>query len=52
MVDVRCTKCNYQYTIKKGKGIPKRCTYCDSEGTLRKVKSAQDLLDEVIPIDR
>lgn len=47
MVEFYCTKCNYRITLHVGKKLPHRCVYCDSRGTLRKVKSAQDLLDEI-----
>ena len=48
MVDYYCKNCNYRFTQKEGKALPNRCQYCDSKGTFRKVKSAQDLIDEVV----
>ncbi len=48
MVEFYCTKCNFRITLREGKKLPQRCTYCDSRGTLRRVKSAQDLIDETL----
>jgi biotin synthase-like enzyme len=47
MANVYCENCGYRFSIKPGKPLPKRCSYCSSEGTFKRVKSAQDLLDEV-----
>lgn len=48
MVEFYCTKCNYRITLHGGKKLPFRCSYCDTRGSLRRVKSAQDLIDETI----
>lgn len=48
MVDYYCVKCNYRFTAPRGKKLPLRCSYCDSRGTFKRVKSAQDLLNEVV----
>jgi phage FluMu protein Com len=43
----RCRNCNYLYELKEGKRVPKKCPYCSKDESLEKVKSAQELLDEV-----
>ncbi len=35
------------FELKEGKRLPKKCPYCSKEDSLDKVKSAQELLDEV-----
>jgi PHP family Zn ribbon phosphoesterase len=47
MVEVYCENCKYRFTIKPGKSLPKKCPYCSSEGSFKKVKSAQDWLNEI-----
>jgi len=47
MAEFYCTKCNYRLTLRKGKKLPHRCGYCDTRGSLRRVKTAQDLINEV-----
>ncbi|MBS3165038.1 hypothetical protein J4439_06420 [Candidatus Woesearchaeota archaeon] len=47
MVQLQCTNCGYRHTVKEGKPLPSRCGYCDRRGTWQKVKSAQDILNEV-----
>jgi hypothetical protein len=49
MVDIYCENCKYRFTAKPGKPLPKKCPYCSSEGTFKRVKNAQDWLDEYVP---
>jgi predicted Zn-ribbon and HTH transcriptional regulator len=49
MVEVYCDNCKFRFTSKPGKPLPKKCPYCNSEGTFKRVKSAQDWIDEFKP---
>jgi hypothetical protein len=52
MVDIYCENCKYRFTAKPGKPLPRKCPYCSSEGTFKRVKSAQDWLDEYKPEEK
>lgn len=51
MANVYCEHCNYKFSAKKGKSLPKKCPYCDAKDSIREIKSAQDWLDEVSSIE-
>jgi len=44
----RCNNCNYTFELKEGKRLPKKCPYCSKENSLERVKTAQELIDEVV----
>ena len=42
-----CANCGYKMDLEPGKKLPGRCPYCSKEGALDRVKSAQQLIDDV-----
>jgi rubrerythrin len=47
MTKYKCKNCSYTFLLKEGKRLPNKCPYCSKEGALEKLKSAQQLIDEI-----
>ena len=47
MTKYQCENCNYIFELKEGKRLPKKCPYCSKESSMGKIKTAQQLIDEV-----
>jgi len=41
---LECLKCHYKF---EKDAVPPRCPYCAADGSVMKVKTAQDILNEV-----